>query len=235
MKKLLMYELVLCIMVIHNLIAGELKLAGNWDYAIDYNQNTINIIGDAIEYAGPERESGVIKLEVYVTNTRYSGGSITGYVLSECEFNPLEAGYYYDNINKVLDLVPPPTGIYYVALILSEYFYGRYYIVDYLSSDDIFTYLNNYDNSFQYTTPYVTPQIAPDYSGMENNNRYNNEYIRTQIQILERKIEDQRRSISLYESTKDTSSNHMRLLDSARKLLNAYENQKRDWERKLYH
>lgn len=139
MKKLAQL-LVLLYFTFNQLNASELKLAGNWTYRVNNSSKTVQITGDKISNNTDGGLSGTIKLRLYVTQSKYYGGSLSGYILAECTFDQLKGGYYYYDINKQLDFYSRPAeGTYYVTLCLLEYSDG-YYIVDYLNFDGTLTF-----------------------------------------------------------------------------------------------
>lgn len=77
--------------------------------------------------------SGNLRLDLWATLLPYSGGTITGYRFASLSLNPLTGGYVYNNINQSVPFVPPPDGVYYVTLTLSEYNSGQYYTDSYVT------------------------------------------------------------------------------------------------------
>ena len=116
--------------------AGNVSLEGTWSYNINQFVNTLQIAGDKIINAEAGGTSGTLKIIVYLTQFKYSGEpSITGYALGELMFNPLEGGFFYENINNVLIYQDPPPGMYFVTLVLTEYEDNSYYMTDYVNFD----------------------------------------------------------------------------------------------------
>jgi hypothetical protein len=102
-------------------INKTIKLLGTWSYKFDFQNRSVRLTGDKIENQNILKESGPIILRLYLTNSVYAGGDITGYVLAEYVFNPLKPRYYYSDIDKNLGFNSiPPDGNYYLTLCLCE-------------------------------------------------------------------------------------------------------------------
>lgn len=108
------------------------SLSGTWGYEITGRE--ITLYGDKINNLNEGGRSGTLKLALYATRFRYNGGSINGYELFETNFEPLEGGYYYYDVSKTGYISFPPSGYYYLTILLLEYNYG-FEIVDYISMD----------------------------------------------------------------------------------------------------
>ncbi|MDB9712138.1 hypothetical protein OAA78_00450 [Flavobacteriaceae bacterium] len=107
------------------------NFSGSWGYEIDGNQ--INLYGDKIENQNNGGRSGTLKIAIYATDYPYSGDYLNGYLLSEHQLEPLDAGYYYQDISKVGWCTYPPEGSYSLTIILLEYISYDYQIVDYIT------------------------------------------------------------------------------------------------------
>jgi|ERR1035437_4120526 hypothetical protein len=143
--------------------ATELELKGNWRYSIDYSKSTVHITGDKI-INNSESKSGTIKIRLFLTRTKYTGVSITGYVLAEYQFDPLPGQNYYYDIDKNLNFSnTPPAGTYYVTLTLLEYTNDGYVIMNYLNYDNQITFENSSGNANNYYIPY-NPYAIPNNS-----------------------------------------------------------------------
>ena len=56
-----------------------------------------------------------------MTDEKYSGGAISGYILAEHQLEALDGGYYYHDINQVLNFYSTPRdGTYYVTLCVLD-------------------------------------------------------------------------------------------------------------------
>jgi len=107
-------------------------LSGSWGYQIDGKQ--ITLYGDKITNQNYNGSSGTLKVALSASNYPYSGGTINGYNLYEMQIDPLTAGYSYNDISNSGYCSYPPSGSYYLTILLLEYNYS-YEIVDYISMD----------------------------------------------------------------------------------------------------
>jgi hypothetical protein len=130
------------------LVASEpinktIKLSGTWRYKFDFQNRSIRLTGDKIENQNIMKDSGPIRLRLYLTNSVYTGGDITGYVIAEYMFNPLKPRYYYSNIDKNLGFITiPPDGDYYLTLCLCEE-EDRLMVKDYVNFDNQIAFNNS--------------------------------------------------------------------------------------------
>ena len=107
------------------------NLSGNWGYQINGKQ--ITLYGDKIQNQNNGGVTGTLKISIYATDYAYSGGYLNGYNLYEYTLEPLESGYYYSDISKTGWCTYPPKGSYSITILLLEYTYGDYEIVDYIT------------------------------------------------------------------------------------------------------
>jgi len=126
------YPLVLFLILFCSIELSSQSLSGSWGYKIDGNQ--ITLYGDKINNHNNSGSSGTLKVAIYATNYPYNGGSINGYKLYEYKLDPLDAGYYYDDVSNTGWCTYPPSGRYSLTILLLEYDY-TYKIVDYISMD----------------------------------------------------------------------------------------------------
>lgn len=114
------------------------NLSGSWGYQINGKQ--ITLYGDKIENQNNSGRTGTLKVAIYATNYAYSGGYLNGYLLYEYQLDPLDAGYYYTNISNTGWCTYPPSGVYSLTILLLEYTYSDYQIVDYITMDGYTTF-----------------------------------------------------------------------------------------------
>lgn len=148
-----------------------IKLSGNWSYSMDFSEQTTHITGAKI-INNESSTSGTVKISLYLTDTKYAGGSINGYALANYKFDQLEGGYYYHDVDKQLNFdASPPSGNYYVTLLLLEYTNDGFIIRDYLSFDDLLAFDSR-------KTERVLNAIAEGLNSLSNslNNSNNNSY-----------------------------------------------------------
>ena len=75
--------------------------------------------------------TGVLRARLWATSTRYEGGVLQGYPMATTRIGRVYAGSYLPNYSRYASFRPPPSGEYYVTMILEE-LVGRYWnIVDY--------------------------------------------------------------------------------------------------------
>jgi|TARA_X000000950_G_C13476199_1_gene481897 hypothetical protein len=125
MKKLLF----LLILPLINLNAQN--FSGSWGYEIDGKE--ITVYGDKIQNQNNGGRTGTLKIAVWATNYPYSGGSINGYNLFERTLEPLNGGYYYQDVSKSGWCTYPPSGSYSITILLMEYISYDFKIVDYIT------------------------------------------------------------------------------------------------------
>lgn len=121
----------LLLVVFVNVELSAQNFSGSWGYSIDGKQ--ITLYGDQISNQNNSGRSGTLKVAVYATNYPYNGGYLNGYKLYESQLDPLDAGYYYSDISKTGWCTYPPRGSYSLTILLLEYTYGDYEIVDYIT------------------------------------------------------------------------------------------------------
>ena len=109
------------------------NFSGSWGYEIDGTQ--ITLYGDKISNQNNGGRTGSLKVAVYATDYPYSGGYLNGYKLYEFRLDPLDAGYYYSNLSKTGWCTYPPDGSYSITILLLQYSYSDYEIVDYVTMD----------------------------------------------------------------------------------------------------
>ena len=107
------------------------NLSGSWGYKIDGKQ--ITVYGDEIQNQNNGGRTGTLKIAIYATNYPYSGGYLNGYNLFEYTLDPLDSGYIYTDISKKGWCTYPPNGSYSLTILLLEYSYSDFEIVDYIT------------------------------------------------------------------------------------------------------
>lgn len=81
---------------------------------------------------------GSLQVRLWGTLQKYQGGEISGYILGEFRLNPLNKGYYYEDIEKTVKIGNPPKGQYHVTMCLNEY-NSRFSIAHYRNFDNVYT------------------------------------------------------------------------------------------------
>ena len=124
--------LILSLIFFFSLALSAQNFSGSWGYKIDGNY--ITLYGDKIQNQNNGGSTGTLKVAIWATNSRYYGGTINGYKLYEYKLEPLDAGLYYYDVSKTGWCTRPPSGSYYLTILLLEYNYN-YEIVDYIPMD----------------------------------------------------------------------------------------------------
>jgi hypothetical protein len=78
--------------------------------------------------------TGSLRLRVWVTRSRYTGGTIYGYVIGTRNLGTLRSGYSFGNIKGSVSYTRPPAGTYYSSVVLEEYTPTGWTIVDFSTS-----------------------------------------------------------------------------------------------------
>ena len=77
--------------------------------------------------------SGTLRLELWATTSSPASGSVFGYQLATYSLGTLAAGSYFYNINSgTFNYTQPPTGCYYLSLLLTEFDGTSYPYIDYV-------------------------------------------------------------------------------------------------------
>jgi len=110
---------------------------------------------ERIENTTSDFTSGTLQLSLWATESPYSGGTISGYIVAEYQLpETLGPGQYYSNISPSVAYDAPPDGTYYFTMVLAEYNGSQFAIADSL----------NFSNT----------QTIGNSSGSSNNNTNNN-------------------------------------------------------------
>tara|TARA_A200000113_G_scaffold52356_1_gene43281 strand:- start:2288 stop:2695 length:408 start_codon:yes stop_codon:yes gene_type:complete len=118
------------LILLFNIDSNAQSFSGTWGYQISGKE--ITLYGDKISNLNYGGHTGTLKVALYATSFPYSGGTINGYKLYEMRLNSLDAGYSYNDISNTGYCSYPPSGYYYLTILLLEYNYS-YEIVDYIS------------------------------------------------------------------------------------------------------
>lgn len=101
-------------------VASDVQFVGNVAYT--YVGNVATLTADRVQNFDSFGYSGTLHMELWALPAPYSGSFTTGYKLAQYTLGQLTAGYYYYNITSGAVLfVPPPNGVWYVAMMLTEY------------------------------------------------------------------------------------------------------------------
>lgn len=89
--------------------------------------------------------SGTLKLKLWATDNRYTGGTISGYIMGTARLGELDGGFAFNNLAEEVAFTEPPDGTYYVTMTLTEYDNGDK-VVDYLTFNDTETFNSGGDS-----------------------------------------------------------------------------------------
>jgi hypothetical protein len=112
-----------------------IKISGNVSWAT--SGSSINIKADKIQNLSSSSTSGYLRLRIWATRFRYTGGTINGYVLGTRSLSPLAPSYYYPNISGYVPYTRPPAGTYYTTITVEEYTASGWVIRDYVNFSNL--------------------------------------------------------------------------------------------------
>jgi hypothetical protein len=118
--------------------AADIDLSGTCGWTI--TGDSIDIVAGRVENNSTGGSSGSLRLQVWATPSRYSGGSISGYVIGTRNLQQLSGGYSYSNISGSVSFTAPPSGTYYTTLTVEEYTGSGFVIRDYQTFSDTATF-----------------------------------------------------------------------------------------------
>lgn len=99
--------------------SGSLTIPGAWTWQI--SGNSLRVTTERIVNGRSSGTSGTLRLELWALANAYSGGSFTGYKIGQQQYNPLQAGFQYSNIDFTTTASLPPNGTWAVVLMLTEF------------------------------------------------------------------------------------------------------------------
>jgi hypothetical protein len=102
----------------------RLALQGHCTWPFNVNTATVTLNVPKIIYRRPGN-TGTIKLMLWATKTPYKPGT-SGWNIAESKLGQLKENQSYSNLARVCSVKRPPTGKYYLALLLTEYSDGSY-------------------------------------------------------------------------------------------------------------
>lgn len=100
--------------------ATELTLTGRWSY--QYSGSSVVMTVDRITSLASSGTSGSLRLELWAFGSPFKGSRQLGYRLATHQLDPLSAGASYSDVSSgSVAAELPPTGRWYMALILGEW------------------------------------------------------------------------------------------------------------------
>lgn len=110
---------------------GGLKIEGEASY--ERSGDRVTLRAAKVVNQSATRTSGSLKLSLWATASRYTGGSISGYETASIDLAPLSPNYHYSGIARETSFREPPAGVYWMTMLLSEWSGSEWLIVDHVS------------------------------------------------------------------------------------------------------
>ncbi|MCP4104883.1 MAG: hypothetical protein GY749_05010 [Desulfobacteraceae bacterium] len=107
-----------------------IEINGSVSYRI--KENLLTLYADSI-VSNRNNSSGNLFLKLWATDTLYTGGKITGYVLGTAEIGRLRGGDSFQNIETAVPYSEPPLGQYFLTITLTEQNEQGETIMDYMA------------------------------------------------------------------------------------------------------
>ncbi len=102
--------------------ATPVEMSGVISYSPPGSAVTLHV--DRIDNYSPTDRSGTLRLELWAFSTPHTGTTQIGYPLARCTLGTLSANSYLPNVECATPYVPPPPGVWYFTLFLTEYTAG---------------------------------------------------------------------------------------------------------------
>jgi len=102
--------------------ATPVVMSGTISYSPPASNVTLHV--DRIDNDSMTDRSGTLRLELWAFSTPHTGAAQTGYRLAYCPLFTLNANSFVLNVECSTPYVPPPPGIWYFTLFLTEYTAG---------------------------------------------------------------------------------------------------------------
>lgn len=119
----------LALILASSLRAQEIDLIGETSWL--QSGPTIRISADRVENFRDTGVSGSLRLRIWATYEPDDGtNALTGFVLGNYNLAPLQAGFYYENLSRVVRYNRPPPGLYYTTITLEENTVDGWFIRD---------------------------------------------------------------------------------------------------------
>lgn len=112
-------------------IGGKLDLSGTASWQV--SGRAVDIRVGKVSNLATSGRSGSLRLRLWATRSKYSGGSISGYVLGLRRLNPLPGGYSYNSVSGQVLFTRPPSGTYYTTITLEEYTPAGWVVRDHIN------------------------------------------------------------------------------------------------------
>ena len=102
--------------------AGASNVTFGGTVAYSYSGSIAILTADRVQNNETGGISGTLKMELWALPAPYAGVAITGYKMAQYTVGQLNGGFQFSNVNSGnVAFVAPPSGTYYVAMILTEF------------------------------------------------------------------------------------------------------------------
>jgi len=124
-------------------LSSGVTFDGAWSYTIDYSKEEISINGGSIINKNANSTDKLRYALIFMNSPYDNNKEAEGWPLCEKDLEPLKGNSHYENIHDTLVFKDqPPDGTYYTVLVLLESYDGIYGIVDCLTFDRKFSFVN---------------------------------------------------------------------------------------------
>lgn len=114
-----------------NAQSRTIRLDGSATYSLSGNQVSMSI-EHVINYRPAGTSSGTLRMEVWLSQTVYEGGTISGWLIGHSSLGVLQGLSQLDDVSRTENVLTlPPYGDYYIILTISEWSGSNYLIEDY--------------------------------------------------------------------------------------------------------
>ena len=110
---------------------GTVDLSGAASWAS--SGSTINIKVDKVKNLSTTAKTGSLRLRIWATRSKYTGGSINGYVMGTRKLDPLRPLKSHKDVNGQVNYSRPPAGTYYTTLTVEEKTSSGWVVRDYIN------------------------------------------------------------------------------------------------------
>lgn len=101
---------------------NNISLEGAYSYQTLSSSTQVQINVTRIQNRRSSGTSGTLRLELWALASPYNGGSFSGIRMATSQLGQLQAGFYYENIQRTVAFQrPTQAGTYYVVLMVTEF------------------------------------------------------------------------------------------------------------------
>lgn len=109
--------------------SGQLRLVCDPTCSYEIDDDFVTLQAGRIENSR-STSTGTLRLSLWATETIYESGDITGYILAEATLGTLAGENAWRDVEATRAFDSPPSGTYYITLVLSEFDGTEYVIAD---------------------------------------------------------------------------------------------------------